>query len=168
MKTATIFSPLVVNFIEIAEDLLAPRRSRNLQQAAWRRAVSTAYYAVLHALCSICADELVGFSQDGELLQPVYRSLGHGPTATALLTKHAAAIDPAIKTIGENFKTLQLERYRADYSRPDALYKRDQARALVDRAHVTISLLHDLDAQAKLKLAVMLLSAQLPKRQGGG
>ncbi len=41
---------IVYEFLEVAEVLAQQKGSANLQQAAMRRAISTAYYALFHAL----------------------------------------------------------------------------------------------------------------------
>jgi hypothetical protein len=54
-----------------------PNRPR---QADLRRAVSTAYYAVFHALARQCADRFVGtgHNRSRPAWQQVYRALDHG------------------------------------------------------------------------------------------
>ncbi len=53
--------PLEEDLLETAARLLSLRRLRGRpKQADLRRAISTAYYAVFHALCRMCADSLTG------------------------------------------------------------------------------------------------------------
>ena len=100
----------------LAEEL--SRQSREIESATVeRRAVSTAYYAVFHAVTSLCAAELLGASaalKKTPEFERVYRALDHKSLKAAF---NAAPLNnsPALKAIGERIVDLQSERIRADY-----------------------------------------------------
>ena len=49
-----------LDLIASAERMLGKGQRSNPRQSDLKRAMSTAYYAVFHALCRNCADSLVG------------------------------------------------------------------------------------------------------------
>ncbi len=57
-RDARFGNPLVYDLLDVAEALAEQRGRRNLQKAAMRRAVSSAYYAVFHGLCFVCTRAL--------------------------------------------------------------------------------------------------------------
>lgn len=109
---------LVYDLLETSRTLAETRGRANLRKAAMRRAISGAYYSVFHALCFICASELIGWSQPNEVLEPIYRLLDHGTAKKRLSSRDAAAIGPSLSDIGNNFLSLQEARNAADYSHP--------------------------------------------------
>lgn len=149
---------LVYDLINVAKDLtLRPGQSRH-RQASMRRAVSTAYYAVFHALCFVCADSLVGFSRT-ELLEPIYRTVDHANARKLLLSEAARSISPSLAQVGDRFATLQRQRHLVDYMPPRILLKgKNEALALIDLATNAIELIERLDVEARLALAVLLIS----------
>jgi hypothetical protein len=73
-------SALSDDFLKTARHLLKGS-SAPPSPAELRRAVSTAYYAVFHALAHVCADRLIGSSNaasQGGAWGQVYRALEHG------------------------------------------------------------------------------------------
>lgn len=70
-------NPLVDDLLAIAEALTTQTGRPSLRQAALRRSASTAYYALFHALCTLCSDSLVRWSRT-DLVDRTYRSLDHG------------------------------------------------------------------------------------------
>ena len=90
------------------------------RQADLRRAVSTAYYALFHALSRCCADTLAGATpahrrQRG--WQLVYRSLEHGPARNRLDNRaEMQAFPQEIRNFGFRFVAMQRQRHRADYN----------------------------------------------------
>lgn len=155
-------NPQVAALLDIADMLCGSRGPLHREQAALRRAVSTAYYALFHALCTDCADGLVGWSQTA-LVATVYRNLDHAPARRKLLGPEAAAISPDLRKIGAHFATLQDRRHLADYAPPskDAMLKRQDVLVTIGEARAAIALLADLDPRARQKLALLLL---MPRR----
>jgi len=154
-------NPQVGGLLRVADDLCLLRGSRHVQQAALRRAISTAYYAVFHSLCTVCADGLVGWSR-ADLVPSVYRALDHAAARRRLIGQDIAAISRDMAQIGTLFETLQEQRHVADYAPPSILVTRPDALALVAQARTAVGLLGRLDARTRTKLAVLLLVARRP------
>ncbi|MGE5368404.1 MAG: hypothetical protein ACM3PD_02225 [Chloroflexota bacterium] len=147
----------------LAEEL--SRQSREIESATVeRRAVSTAYYAVFHAVTSLCAAELLGASaalKKTPEFERVYRALDHKSLKAAF---NAAPLNnsPALKAIGERIVDLQSERIRADYLPSGRLYKRSECDGLVQSARIIMQALRDLSAQDRRTLAVYLIFKNRP------
>ena len=88
------------------------------------KAISVAYYAMFHALCSSNAETLIGASPPagGLAWSRTYRALDHG-AANNRMTQHIAILPPAIQTFARAFRDLQETRHIADYD-PDAKFRR--------------------------------------------
>lgn len=158
VTSAISTNPQVEALLDVAEALCAVRGPRHREQAALRRAISTAYYALFHALCTACADGLVGWSQT-DLVAHIYRILDHAPARRKLLSSDALAISPDIRRIGEHFATLQDRRHLADYAPPskDALLKRPDVFVAIGEARTAAALLAGLDVRTLQKLALLLV-----------
>lgn len=154
---ARLGSPLVYGFLATADILAAQAGSTNLRKAGMRRAVSSAYYAVFHALCFVCASEFVGWSRT-EMLDPVYRLLDHGTAKRRLIGRDAAALIPEILEIGTKFADLQEARHVADYSPPALPVRHDETLSLIAVAKQTVTLIESLQSEDRLKLAVLLIA----------
>jgi hypothetical protein len=122
----------------------SPRRPR---QADLKRAVSTAYYALFHAVAKDAADMLVGVgpNRPEKAWTHVYRSLQHGEARTACEAVRNLDFPAAIIACAEVFVTLQQERHDADYN-PDHRVLRADAIAAIDLAEKAIE---DLRAAAR-------------------
>ena len=155
----TLPGPLIQGLLAVAENLAEAPGIAAFRQASMRRGVSTAYYALFHALCATCSDELVGWSKT-RTLPPIYRSLDHGVALKRLRSREAKLIDDRIERIGALFASLQEQRHAADYAPPSALFSRMQTLALIDEARDAIVLIESLDAKARLELAVLLIARQ--------
>jgi hypothetical protein len=132
---------------------LAEELAKSLERSLTlkRRAVSTAYYAVFHALAQVCADELLGRRSGtrSEEYERVYRSLEHGTLA-------------ALERIGNRVAELQSERIRSDYLPSGALYTRDQCLDLVRSAQSAVRSIGALAASDRRTLAIYLLFKNRP------
>jgi uncharacterized protein (UPF0332 family) len=120
-----------------------------------RRAVSTAYYAVFHALAKLCADELLEARGSSEY-ERVYRALDHGTLKNAFNSQPLNQI-PEIKKIGNRAVELQSERVRSDYLPSRRLYTKNQCLDLVSSARIAVGSLGRLSAEHRRTLAVHLL-----------
>ncbi len=157
--------------LDVAEFLAAKADPRKPRQAALRRAVSTAYYALFQALSKMCADALVGWTQPWQAFTPIFRSVEHGRTLTVLNERGPGRTHPLgtkVETIGLAFRELQAVREWADYS-PEphphprrtaegASFSRAEAASLVAAARAAVSELESLDSDTKLKLATLLVT----------
>ena len=122
-----------------------------------RRAVSTAYYAVFHALCFLCADELVAWAK-GDIHGPIYRSVDHGVAKKRLAERSAQSIGPTILDIGVAFTKLQEERHAADYAGPGLIVSLARTSESILLAKQTINLIEELNDSERLRLAVLLIA----------
>lgn len=135
--------------------LPVPGRPR---QAMLRRAISTAYYAMFHALCQSNADTLVGDAAAGsnaELWTRTYRALDHRP-ARERLFPYIAGGDLALSDFAKIFGLLQGQRHDADYN-PRRMFSRSQVIAMIDQAEAATQAFYDLPAPQRRTLAVHLL-----------
>ena len=129
-------------------------------QADLRRAVSTAYYAMFHALCTSNADTLIGTVRAGPQASPwlqAYRALDHG-TAKTLLSRygsqHQASI--GIRAFATAFSNLQEQRHDADYN-PKRAFTRPEVERLLDRMETTAHAFWDVPLTERRDLAAYLL-----------
>jgi hypothetical protein len=140
--------------VETAEQLLL---SKPKSATFRRRAVSSAYYAVFHSLAQMCVEAFLPVSQSEEELLRIYRALDHGSLKNALVQpplKGHAKIGQIAAAVVE----LQQERHRADYLPTDvSLFPLEQARALVERAKLTITQVSDLGEAERRLLATHIL-----------
>src|ERR1700733_451735 len=116
-----------------------------------RRAVSTAYYAVFHALAKHCADEMLQpIARNSDEYERVYRALEHG-TLKSAFSKRSSKI---LRDIGDSIVGLQTERHRADYLPPVRnLFSISEAQKLVDQARKAVSEIESLSKQDRRTLA---------------
>ena len=103
-------------FIDLARHIVEQGATRP-SQVSLRRAISTAYYALFHALAQNGADLLVGrTARSSPAWQRVYRGLEHGRAREACDNTLAMSRFPAaIQDFGEVFVLMQFQRRRADY-----------------------------------------------------
>jgi uncharacterized protein (UPF0332 family) len=123
-----------------------------------RRAVSTAYYAMFHALCRLCADQFIGGKHEKTpAWQRVYRAMEHKTAKNALLRKEVTDLHPALATFGVTFAILQDKRVAADYDPVSFSIYFDETNSLVDQADSAIKSLYGIDDDIKRNLATILL-----------
>ena len=119
---ATLRNHLVNDLLELADGLARQSGRPSFRQAVLRRAVSTAYYALFHALCTVCSDGLVRWSRT-DLVDRTYRSLDHGTARRRLIALTSTAdAGASIKSINGVFNLLQDRRNEADYERPRVIF----------------------------------------------
>lgn len=121
---------------------LAQLSAKKPKQADLRRAVSAAHYAAFHALCSDCADMMIGVGSKRKLAawSRVYRSVNHGDAkrhcsqlGPLLKIAGPAGLDRGVRRFAASFPNLQEQRHRADYD-PHARFKRSQVLGLIETA----------------------------------
>jgi uncharacterized protein (UPF0332 family) len=132
-----------------------PSRPR---QADLRRAVSTAYYAVFHALARQCAERFVGTGQNRSrpAWQQVYRALDHGFVKNACFQAANLGFPTDIVTFADIFARLQDERHRADYD-PETRYTRADVQALISMADQAVSALSSAPKDDRTAFAALVL-----------
>lgn len=150
---------IVSRLLDAADTLIeeAPRSA-----AFKRRAVSTAYYAVFHALAKACADTLVPTDRGSDEYSKIYRALDHGPLRTAF--SGAPLRDrETLRRIADLVVPLQGERQRADYLPPiGSVFSLAKAKELVAQAREAVSGIEALDSADRRTLAVCLLFKARP------
>ena len=105
--------------LELARHI-AEHRRRRPSQVSLRRALSTAYYALFHALAQNGADELVGKTaalRGSEAWQMAYRGIEHGRASSVFRNgSFMTRFPPAIQEFGKFFIEMQATRHQADYN----------------------------------------------------
>lgn len=143
---------------------LADETARNGAKNATfkRRAVSTAYYAVFHAVAEICAREMLGGARtDSYEFERVYRALEHGSLKN-VFNNPPLSTNPKLGPIGRLIAQLQSERHRSDYLPKRKLYTAKICAQHIASAKLAISLLEGLGKEDRTILAVSLLFKNRP------
>ena len=111
------------------------------RQVELRRAMSTAYYAMFHALALCCANMVVGStpgSRDEESWRQTYRALEHGRARSQCENRTILRFTTTICNFGEKFVKMQSQRHLADYA-PEASFDREEVLQMIDEAEQAIS-----------------------------
>jgi uncharacterized protein (UPF0332 family) len=146
------------HLIEVATKLLESQR-RKPKQAFLRRAVSSCYYAVFHALAHNAADCLVGKTPDirsGEAWKQVYRALEHGFAKKQCRAPHISSFPNEIQEFAALFTTLQTKRHKADYDPSERLSK-SAVKNDVQQAKLALAAFQRVPVTAKREFAVFVL-----------
>ena len=153
----------VKQLLSLADDLFRHDADHlGTTYASRRRAVSTAYYAVFHALARCCAGELLaGEEQFSDNYVRVYRALDHGPLKTAF-NSHPLIDNQGLRALGGLVVRLQGERHRADYLPDQRVFTPAQCKELIDIAKTAVEDLTGLSSQNRRTLAVALLFKNRP------
>ena len=117
-----------------------------VSRETFHRAVSTAYYAVFHALARINADNVIGAPTNPAMAAAwvdTYRRMRHGRAANRLL-RHMFTLDRNGVEFSDHFINLKDTRETADYN-PDAVFNLASASHWLNRA---VAALNNLDAMS--------------------
>jgi uncharacterized protein (UPF0332 family) len=158
--------------LTVAKLLVGTNRKGAPSQASLRRAVSTAYYALFHALVGAAADLFVGRTKRSTpRYTTVYRAFDHrrmreGSEAIdkpvlAAKAKNAlgvAAAQQELRDVASAFVTLQQRRHWADYA-PTGSISRSDAQDLVGQAELAIAQLKAADADQRANWLAFLLTS---------
>ena len=141
--------------------LLAGRTSPTIgrpRQAMLQRAVSTAYYAMLHALCASNANTLVGISPavDNAAWTRAYRALEHGQAYRQMRPSNLTNSPPAIRNFAARFKLLQEQRHMADYD-PNSRFLRSNVIQMIEQAESVIEEFYAADVAERRAFASLTL-----------
>ncbi len=127
-------------------------------QDSLRRAVSTAYYAMFHALASSNADCLVGTPHDPlteHAWTRIYRGLNHN-TARRNLLQDQGLFSLPVRQFAAEFAQLQDLRHQADYD-PNTIFTLPQTSNWIDRAESAIESFMQADADERKMVAIQSL-----------
>ena len=129
-------------------------------QEALRRAVSTAYYAMLHALAHSNADILVGprTAANQSAWTATYRSLSHFRAANPL---HGwpHLFSPPVQGFANTIEAMKQERERADYN-PESSFAQNQVIYWIDRAEQAIIDFNAASPQERAMVAIATLACR--------
>lgn len=136
----------------------SPMRPR---QAELKRAVSTAYYALFHALAENAANLFVGIGQmqASAAWVHVYRALDHGFARNAC--REVQNLPGSIIDCADEFIELQEVRHKADYD-PGVRFTRAEALDWASRAEAAIATLRAAPRPDRKAFAVRLLLKRRP------
>ena len=147
----------------IADDLLDIARrlaDGNPTQTDLRRAVSSVYYAVFHAICQSNADTLVGEdpqSRDQGAWRQAYRALDHGYARRRCQSAQSdGRFSSAVCELADRFVFFQSRRHRADYD-PDESFTPQEAMAAVTQIDDIINDFRQVSVQERCAFAVYIL-----------
>ena len=143
--------------IAAARWLATPTGGSQPTQSALKRAVSTAYYAMFHALCYSNAETLVGprDPHNEQAWVRIYRGIDHTP-AKNRMKEGGQQLPGPISDFGDTFSDLQEQRHLADYA-PDKSFTVSQTQQWIDQAEAETSQFMQSDPEERKRLAIMLL-----------
>ena len=129
-------------------------------QAELRRAVSTAYYALFHALAHCCADMVVGSTRSGRsqaAWNQTYRALEHGLARNQCNNRSMIRRFPTeIEGFGKQFVEMQQRRHFADYD-PETSFLREEVMQMIDETESVITTFNAVPNADKRAFAVYVL-----------
>ena len=147
----------------ISDDLLDIARrlaEGNPTQTDLRRATSSVYYAMFHAVCQSNADTLVGGDpQDRDQLawRQTYRALEHGYARQRCQRVSVGdRFSPSIQLLAGSFVDMQTLRHRADYD-PDTSLVPWEVVASINEADGYISAFRSAPVRERRAFAVYVL-----------
>ena len=137
---------------------LANASPKKPRQAELKRAISTAYYALFHAMAKDAADMLVGVGQNrpDKAWSHVYRSLQHGDAKNACAGVQGLGFPLNIVDCADAFVDLQQMRHDADYDPAHWVLRADALEAII-MAETAIRLLKASPRKDRIAFAVQLL-----------
>ena len=151
------------DFIKDARSLLQQTGSGRPSQSSLRRALSTAYYAMFHALARNGADMLVGAKpkvRTSDSWKNVYRSLEHTRAKKVFGNSSVMGhFPPAIQKFGEVFAKMLQKRHEADYN-PHARFTKTAVISDIDDAERVVADLKNASREDLRTLAVCIFFKQ--------
>lgn len=128
------------------------------RQSDLKRAISTAYYALFHALAKECADRLAGNGRNrpDKAWRQTYRALNHGDAKKACAQLRTLGFPAELIRVGDAFRDLQEARHQADYD-PTHRVSRTDALAAIASAEDGLAKLRSASTKYRVAFAVLLL-----------
>jgi uncharacterized protein (UPF0332 family) len=132
------------------------------RQVNLRRAVSTAYYALFHALANCCADMLAGSTRANRsqrAWRQTYRALEHGHAKNQCVNQSVMSRFPLqIRGFGEAFIEMQALRHTADYDPdPDDQFARAEVIEYIEESEQAIQRFESVPANDRRAFAIYVL-----------
>jgi hypothetical protein len=173
--TESTKNPLAGGLLSVALILADVRDKRRVvEQAAFRRAISSAYYALHHTLCHVCGDALGLWTPGGDDLALIYRNVDHARSADVLRKEDTKSLHPDLVRISDVFIELRKLREDSDYSQPGLFGKqkrlltRSETRSIIGIAEEAVRLTEGLPRDVRRRLAILLTVGQNRRRTGQG
>jgi hypothetical protein len=162
------------HLLEQADRLIAPPGGGAPRQADLKRAISTAYYAVFHAVLTAAADDFVGVThRSSPRYALLYRSIGHGSLRTlcedatkkTISPKYAGyapttGFGPDLIALATAVIDLQEKRHSADY---DPLFRVNMSDAILAVATARSAVARFRSANTVLRRAFLSLVVFTPR-----
>ncbi len=129
------------------------------RQVYLRRAVSTTYYAMFHALARCCADMFVGgrnADRSGPAWQQVYRALDHAHTKNQCKSRKITQFPAPIQDFANLFVAMQDNRHKADYDPFETFSKSEAIRDII-RIEAAIAAFDNTSVKDKRAFAAFVL-----------
>ena len=151
------------SLIALSRLLADPHNGSNadpdMESVRLRRAVSTAYYAMFHALARNNADALIGESETERgtsAWHRIYRALDHRAAYRELRDNALTDSHNQVKQFGNVFRRLQRERHTADYD-PQSSFSSSDTLQLIDDAESAINDFLAVPSEERRDLAALVL-----------
>ena len=123
---------------------------------AHNRAISTAYYALFHALAELCGRELVGVWTPWHPFRYIYRSLDHGQARKVFEGLRTRAPGQTTSDLAQVFIDLQKARHAAAYD-PGFRVSGAELTDMLVRAELGIGLIAQVPRSERKLLAAQLI-----------
>lgn len=136
---------------------LTERESGRPKQASIRRAISSAYYGLFHALLRMFADQVAG---RGARNDDVYASIYRYPEHATLLRKLLEIDDRDVRAIAATLKILQQLRMQADYDPLPFGMGKSEAQELIIQAREAANAVRLLKPKQRLATTAAILSSK--------
>lgn len=147
------------DLIKTARHLLQEGNSRP-RQANLHRAISTAYYAMFHALALNCANLLVGSDRTAPAWRQVYKALSHGFVKKACQSKSMDKFPQEIQDFANMFCLMQVKRHEADYD-PKAKAAKSSVAIDIDAVEAAINDFSTVAIKDRRAFAALILFKQI-------
>ena len=147
---------LPVDLINVAKALVNHSAKRP-KQAELRRAVSSVYYAMFHAVARNCADSLIGSaSRESGEWNRVYRALEHGAAKQQCQKASKTGSSAGLRDFAAHFAHMQSKRHSADYD-PASRFAKSEVSADLESALKAIADFQRLPAEERRAFAAFVL-----------
>ncbi len=146
------------DLIASAKKLVGEGQVGSPKQSDLKRALSTAYYAMFHALCWNCADSFIGTANAATRAQSAwrqaYRAVEHGRAKNQCKNNAVMGRFPAeIQDFANQFVDAQERRHEADYD-PFSKFTRHDVLIAIDAANTAIKKLKEPNIKHRKAFAV--------------